>query len=225
MSTSFEPLTNRSEPPKRSNLYLIGPQCSGKTTLLNALRAFYSDHDPASHHMEQPSIIEEVVRVVMHEGFQARDLYDSVRGLHLQTHILLRQNQTEEQLKDRWFFTDRSALDTLVYAKEYTGADAFRALAGTKEWAKSRLRMQQATVIVCEAGNTDWLSADRVRLAYQDTAEWKALNEAFFVMLRDYEISYSVLPNTIKDLGERVALISSLLESDKSNPCLELISF
>ena len=226
MSTSFKALTNRSEPAKRSNVYFIGPQCSGKTTLLSALRAFYPDRDPASRGIEQPFIIEEVVRVVMHEkGFQARDLYDSVRGLQLQTHILLRQNQTEEQLKDRWFFADRSALDTLVYAKEYTGLDALKALASTKEWAKSRLRMQHATVIVCEAGNTGWLSADKVRLAYQDTAEWKALNEAFFVMLREYGISYSVLPNAIKDLGERVALVSCLLETDKSNLCLEPVSF
>jgi predicted ATPase len=67
-------------------------------------------------------------------------------------HILLRQYQTEEQMKDQWFFADRSALDTLVYAKEYTGLDAVKALARTEEWAKSRLRMQDATVIVCEAG-------------------------------------------------------------------------
>lgn len=226
MFTSVETLTTRGGPQKRSNLYLIGPECSGKTTLLNALRAFYSDCDPASHGIEQPFVIEEVVRVIMHEkGFQARDLYDSVRGLQLQTHILLRQNQTEEKLKDRWFLADRSALDTLVYAKEYTGLDALRALASTKEWAKSRLRMQHATVIVCEAGNTEWLSADKVRLAYQDAAEWKALNEAFFVMLREYGISYSVLPNAIKDLGERVALVSRLLETDKSKPGLEPVSF
>ena len=219
MPTSVETLTNRRGLSKESNLYLIGPQCSGKTTLLNALGTFYSNHDPASHPIEQPFIVEEVVRVVMHEkGFQARDLYDSVRGLQLQMHILLRQNQTEEQLKDRWFLADRSALDTLVYAKEYTGTDAFRALASTNEWAESRLRMQQATVVVCEAGNTEWLSADKVRLAYQDTAEWKALNEAFFVMLREYGISYSVLPNAIKDMGELVALVSRLLETDKSNP-------
>ncbi|KAJ5042665.1 AAA domain-containing protein [Bipolaris maydis] len=226
MSTSFGTLNNRSGTPKQSNLYLIGPQCSGKTTLLNALRAFYSDRDPASHGIEQPFFIEEVVRVIMHEkGFQARDLYDSVRGLQLQTHILLRQNQIEEQLKDRWFLADRSALDTLVYAKQYTGTDAFKALASTKEWENSRLRMQYATVIVCEAGNTEWLSADKVRLAYQDTAGWKALNESFFVMLREYGISYSVLPNAVKDLGERVALVSRLLNTDTSNACLEPVSF
>jgi predicted ATPase len=225
MSTSLETLTNRSGPPKRSNLYLIGPQCSGKTTLLSALRAFYSDHDPASHGINQPFIIEEVARFIIQEkGFQATDLYDSVRGLQLQMHILLRQDQTEEQMKDRWFFADRSALDTLVYAKEYTGLDALKALARTEEWAKSRLRMQHATVIVCEAGNTEWLSADRVRLSYQDTSEWKALNEAFFIMLREYEIPYSVLPNAIKDLGERVALVSRLLEIDKSNLCLKPVS-
>lgn len=61
--------------------------------------------------------------------------------------------------------------------------------------------MQHATVIVCEADDTEWLSADKVRLVYQDTAEWKALNEAFFVMLREYEMSYSVLPDAIEDLG------------------------
>jgi nicotinamide riboside kinase len=218
MSTSIETLTNRSGPPPRSNVYLIGPQCSGKTTLFNALRAFYSDRDPTSHGIEQPFFIEEIARIVIQEkGFQARDLRDSVRGLQLQMHILLRQNQIEEHLENRWFFADRSALDALVYAKEYTGLDAFEALVSTKEWEKSKLRMQNGIVIVCEAGNTEWLSADSVRLAYQDTAEWNALNEAFFVMLREYGISYSVLPSAIKDLEERVALVCRLLETDSSN--------
>ena len=85
--------------------------------------------------------------------------------------------------------------------------------------------MQHATVIVCEAGNTEWLSADTVRLAYHDTSEWKALNEAFFIMLREYEIPYSVLPNAIKDLGERVALVRRLLEMDTSDLCLAPVSF
>lgn len=162
----------------------------------------------------------------MHEkGFQAKDLHDSVRGLQLQTHILLRQNQIEEQLKDLWFLADRSALDALVYAKEYTGLDALKALASTKEWEESRFRMKHATVIVCEAGNTEWLSADEVRLAYRDTAEWKALNEAFFAMLKEHGISYSVLPNAVNSLREQVALVSRLLETDKSDPCLKSVSF
>jgi len=94
-----------------------------------------------------------------------------------------------------------------------------------EEWSKSRLRLQHATVIVCEAGNTDWLSADKIRLTYQDTAEWKALNEAFFYMLREYGISYSALSSAIKDLGERVTLVSQLLERDMNNPCSEPVSF
>lgn len=103
----------------------------------------------------------------MHEkGFQERDLYDSFRGLQLQTHILLRQNQAEEQQKDRWFLADRSVLDALVYAKEYTGTDALKALSNTKEWAKSNLRMEHATVTVCEAANTEWPGAEKVRLVY-----------------------------------------------------------
>jgi len=82
MSTSAKTLTNRSGHPKRPNLYLIGPQCSGKTTLLNALRAFYSDYDPTSHGIEQLFFIEEAVRIVMHKKrFRAKDLYDNVRGL------------------------------------------------------------------------------------------------------------------------------------------------
>ncbi|KAG9194911.1 hypothetical protein G6011_00031 [Alternaria panax] len=96
-----------------------------------------------SHDKRQSSIVEEAARFIMQEeDFQAADLCDSVRGLELQMRILLRQNQTEEQMEDQWFFADRSALDALVYAKEYTGPDALKALVGTNEWAKSRSRMQ-----------------------------------------------------------------------------------
>lgn len=222
MSTKSESFNNGSKPSRRSNLYLIGPQCSGKTTLLNALRALYSDHDPAFQDIDKPFIIEEAARLIMQEeGFQATDLCDSVRGLELQMRILRRQDQTEEQMRDRWFFADRSPLDTLVYAKKYTGPDALKTLAQTEEWARSRSRMQRATVVVCEAGNVEWLSADSVRIAYQNASEWKALNGAFFDLLRECGIRYSVLSYGIKDLGQRVALVSRFLENDKSSLYVE----
>ncbi|KAB2100120.1 hypothetical protein AG0111_0g11721 [Alternaria gaisen] len=225
MSTKSENFTNRSRPSRRSNLYLVGPQCSGKTTLLNALRALYSDHNPASQDIDKPFIIEEAARLIMQEeGFQATDLCDSVRSLELQMRILRRQDQTEEQMRDQWFFADWLPLDTLVYAKEYTGIDALKTLAQTEEWARSRSRMQHATVVVCEAGNVEWLSADSIRIAYRDASEWKALNGAFFDLLRECGIPYSVLSHAIKDLGQRVALVSRFLENDKSRLYMEPVS-
>jgi predicted ATPase len=198
-----------------SNLYLIGPQCAGKTTLLEALQAYYAidaNREFENRHVERPAIIEEVVRTVMHEkGFTVQHLENPDKGFELQQCILLGQYNAEETLQDGWYMSDRSGLDALVYANTYLGASAAKKLENMDEWSTLRKRMQDGVVVVCEAGNPDWLSEDRVRMAYNNTVEWERLNNEFYAMLTHYDIEYTVLPKHVRDLRERVSFITNKL--------------
>jgi hypothetical protein len=40
--------------------------------------------------------------------------------------------------------------------------------------------MKDAVIIVCEAGNTEWLSGDDVRITYEDTRKWEDLTGQFY---------------------------------------------
>jgi predicted ATPase len=209
------PPTSRNKSQKPPNIYLIGPQCAGKTTLLEALRAYYAidaSREFENQRVECPAIIEEVVRRVMHgKGFNVQDLKNVDRGFELQQRILLEQYNAEEILQDEWYISDRSGLDALVYAKAYIGVSAAKKLENTGEWNRLQKRMQDAVVVFCEAGNADWLSEDEVRMAYSNTAEWERLNKEFHAMLIQHDIGYIILPKHVRDLQERVALIKNTL--------------
>jgi AAA domain len=87
------------------NIYLVGAQCTGKTTLLGALQTHFADarnRNFHGRHVEEPGIIEEVVRKVMRDkGFNVNDIGRPDRGLELQQHHLQAQSDAEEALHDR----------------------------------------------------------------------------------------------------------------------------
>ncbi|KAM3067002.1 hypothetical protein ACMFMG_011784 [Clarireedia jacksonii] len=209
------PPTSKNGSRKPPNIYLIGPQCTGKSTLLEALRAYYaidSNREFENQRVECPAIIEEVVRRVMREnGFSVQDLKDAHRGFELQQRVLLEQYHAEEIIQGEWYISDRSGLDALVYAKEYIGVSTAKELENTREWNTLRKRMQDAVVVFCEAGTADWLSEDEVRMAYSNTAESERLNKEFHTMLIQHRIQYVVLPKHLRDLLERVDLIKNTL--------------
>src|SRR5438034_984377 len=113
------------KPFKLPNIYLVGAQCTGKTTLLRALQMHFADPKNREFHgqlVEEPAIVEEVVRKVMRDkNFNVNDIGKPDRGFELQRHNLQEQYDAEEALKDRWFISDRSGLDAVVYAKAYLG--------------------------------------------------------------------------------------------------------
>lgn len=197
------------------NLYLIGPQCAGKTTLLDSLRSYYSvdaHRHFANQYVAPPAVIEEVVRKVMNEkGFNAQDLKNPDRGFELQKHILLGQHNAEKMIQGGWYISDRSGIDVLVYAKAYVGLASAKKLGNMDEWNTLRRRMQDAVVVLCEAGNPNWLSHDHARMAYKSVAEWEQLNEEFHDMLVHQGIGYAVLPKHVLTLMERVSLIHDIL--------------
>ena len=203
---------------KPPNVYLVGAQCTGKTTLLKALQTHFADaktRDFHGQHVEPPAIIEEVVREVMrNKDFNVNDIRKPDRGLELQQCTLQAQFNAEEALKDRWFISDRSGLDAIVYAQVYLGPTAAVMLTESREWDVLRLRMRGAVVIVCEAGNTEWLSGDNVRITYKNTGEWEDLNREFHNALRQHAIEYIVLPKEMRDLQQRLFFVERALRTD-----------
>jgi chromosomal replication initiation ATPase DnaA len=77
---------------KPPNIYLVGAQCIGKTTLLEALRTHFVDaknRDFHNQYVEAPVMIEEVVREVMRsKGFNVNDIKQPERGLELQQYTI-----------------------------------------------------------------------------------------------------------------------------------------
>lgn len=207
------------------SIYVIGAQCTGKTTLVNALEAHFSraylpgnaDKDDA---WRPPTVVREVARNVMREeGFEAGDLRASeARALELQRRILAGQARAEAAATANdgaaWILADRSALDPVVYARQYGGGEAAMALLEqeTGEAALSgrpalRERLARALVVVCEAGAAAWLVDDGVRLVPVDSAEWLATHRAFLALLAELALPFVVLPCAVETVEARVAFV------------------
>ncbi|KAI0970737.1 AAA domain-containing protein [Xylaria arbuscula] len=190
------------------NIYIIGSQCTGKTTLVNAISESLKHHPAAS--AEPPGFIKEVARSVLKKhGFTREDIRCSQdRALELQTLIIEAQAEAEKsELKTHsWFISDRSAIDPIVYARKYVGKKAGDALASSAQWTEMRDRMAKSLVILCEA-RVDWLTDDGVRLMPLDSAEWWKLHTEFGLVLADAGLQYHVLPSQIMDTSERVQFV------------------
>jgi len=197
------------------NIYVIGPQSTGKTTLVNALeKAFTSGNGtPNRFNRTQPAIIREVARIVLKTyNFTRDDITNSpTRALKLQELILKAQVKAEESALNEspekaWFVSDRSGLDPIVYAKIFVGEDASQQMISSDEWKASAERMKNGLVILCEAGCT-WLVDDGTRLMPQDMEDWLRLNSAFHEVLEKLGINKLVIPKSVPDLQERVQIV------------------
>ncbi|OJK00819.1 hypothetical protein ASPACDRAFT_42310 [Aspergillus aculeatus ATCC 16872] len=144
MSTQNQPL----------NIYLVGAHFTGKTTLVEGLRTHLTDSLVAELCGENgsPAIINELVRDIMRtDGFTASDVRNPTAGLELQKSTILAQHQAEEKLKGKWYISDRSGINPIVYAEVFLGRPAAEELTKLKEWRVLRKKMKKACVIVCEA--------------------------------------------------------------------------
>ena len=191
------------------NIYVIGAQGTGKTTLVNALANHFKqkkDRVWQGEMLEEPRIIKEVARNVLQKhGFTASDITTSKeRALQLQELILQAQFEAEQATEGSWFISDRSGLDPVVYAKVYVGESAASEMLGSATWRSLRLR--DGLVIVCEAGS-DWLWDDGVRLMPTDTEEWMALHKTFCALLRDLGIDFEIVSRKTS-VAERVQSVS-----------------
>ncbi|KAK3994423.1 AAA domain-containing protein [Cladorrhinum sp. PSN332] len=202
---SSTPLREMSHPP---NIYIVGAQCTGKTTLVNNLRQHF-ESNPTDQY-RPPIFITEVARSVLKtNSFTALDVVTPSRSLELQQLILDAQTAAERDAFDQWFISDRSGADPITYALRYVGDEATDKLVKSKEWQEVRERMKNGVVVVCEANKdaASWLHDDGVRLMPKDILDWMGFHRLFCWFLDSQGIEYVVLPPSIGDHKDRVGYV------------------
>ncbi|KAG6008458.1 hypothetical protein E4U21_004480 [Claviceps maximensis] len=196
------------------NIYIIGAQCTGKTTLVNALaahaRANSSINSDVSLPCVRPAIIQEVARTVLStHDFTAHDISTSVqRCSTLQMLILRAQHAREREALETstWFISDRSGLDPLVYAERHVGPAFVRDMMLTAEWQQLRASLARSLILVCEPVE-EWLVDDGVRLMPADWQDWRDYHRRFCSFLEALGLEYQVVPSTMPQLGLRVRYV------------------
>jgi nicotinamide riboside kinase len=191
------------------NIYVIGPQSTGKTTLVNKLRDALR-HWLAGATIEPPQIVTEVARTVLTKHkYTANDITSSTdRCLALQKLILEAQASAEKEalLRSSWFISDRSGFDPLVYAREYVSPGAVVEMQQLPAWVEVKARMEKSLIVVCEAG-TPWLMDDGVRLMPDSEDAWMKLSRDFCDLLDETGFGYCVVPRTMLELLERAQFV------------------
>lgn len=202
--------------PQPRNIYIVGAQCTGKTTLVNALERFFKGWAPTGT-IKPPRIVTEVARTVLRENnFQTAEIRDSpTRSFELQKLILQKQYEAEDVSEDRWIISDRSAVDPVMYAKHHAGEDAHQILLETPEWRKLERKMRSSVVIVCQAVPA-WLKDDGVRLMPKDDSDWTEFHNIFCDFLTERKIPFVILPNSTIDLDSRVKFVFNLWQASNS---------
>jgi nicotinamide riboside kinase len=215
-ATMSDDHTNTDVPSRSPNIYVIGAQSTGKSTLVHALANRFRENTSRDSR-NAPRIIQEVARGVLRDhNFTAVDIRASrTRALQLQRLILDAQAQAERQAlrSSSWFISDRSAIDPIVYAWLYVSPDAARDLMTLGEWQEMRDRMASASLVVlCEAG-VEWLLDDGVRLMPTGEEEWQQMHGLFCRLLEETGVAYVVLPKELKLREERLAFVIERLET------------
>jgi len=205
-----------------SNIYIIGAQSTGKTTLVRALQHHFdayqtpSSSSSSSSLPTKPQVITEVARgVLVEHSFTAHDITSSpARALALQELILKAQASAESAALDAgtWFISDRSGVDPIVYARKYVSESAATDLACSPEGLVLQSRMKNSVVIVCEAG-VKWLVDDGVRLMPGSWDEWMDTHQLFCSCLKELELKYGVITRDMTDINERVKFVLDKWES------------
>lgn len=196
--------------PDYRNIFIIGAQSTGKSTLVEALKGIYTNNTGP----ESPKviIIEEVARKVLEDlGISGPDSINSTEDfLQLQAAVLKGQLGAESKAKRKnvaWYISDRSGLDPIVYARLFVGNEGAQMLLESMEWASLERNTKAGWVFLCEAGCT-WLVDDGMRLMPKDLEEKEHVDQAFRSLLRERKIEYCIVPRSVTAMDERVALVT-----------------
>jgi len=197
------------------NIYIIGAQSSGKTTLISALTTYFANKSDLTWRglaIQKPQILKEVARQVLqdHES-TGQDISESeTRALELQTFILNAQYKAENAAKGSWLISDRSGVDAIVYGKYHAGETGAEKLLSTKEWKELENVLRDSLIIVCEPV-ISWLEEDGLRFMPKDplakTELVSAIHQMFCDFLDKANFRYSVLPNTLCELDGRLSFV------------------
>lgn len=190
-----------------ANIYIIGAQCTGKTTLVDALKDYLTQY--REQDTPDPIIISELARNVLRElKIDRHDIANlPEKSLELQTAILKAQYKAEAVAKDAgWYISDRSGLDPIVYARLSVGEDAAQTLLNSAEWKTLEQNMKEGRVFVCEAG-CKWLMDDGTRWMPDSPEHWDGFDQAFRDLLKHRKIGFQVVPRDVTQTHERVEMV------------------
>ena len=199
----------------RRNVYVIGPQSTGKTTLIKALVEFFGGDG---------AVIQEVARNVMREKGYSRidvDSNDDERKFGLQRDIFNAQVEKELALVQAGtpFVSDRSAVDPLIYLLHYCGRETMSRITSTDEWRKVRDRYADTkqSLLVLLSPVREFLIDDNVRYMSKSLDDWHLLATNFRLFLVEEEIAFIEMGKDVLDIKDRVARVITELNSERSS--------
>jgi len=198
-------MANSNQDEEVPSIYIVGAQCTGKTTLADAL---YTRILQA--HVNLPvSVIKEVARNGLKSQNITRDdiRSGSERAMCFQDSIL--EAQWQEELNcdtSRMVISDRSGIDPIVFASKFDPQDHAKAMLESRAWEELGERMRHAIVIVCEPV-TSWLVDNGVRLMPESTEELLEIHQLFCKLLQNVSIDFRVLPASITHVQDRVDFV------------------
>lgn len=208
-----------SESTQPPNVYVVGAQCTGKTTLIDALtKRFHisENRNWAGRTTSEPQVIKEVARKVLKKhNFTTADITSSpARALELQKLILEAQYHAEQTAAGSWYISDRSAMDPIVYAKVFVGEDAVLKMIQTEAWTQLREKMRKGLVFVCTP-NPAWLYDDGVRTMPKDWDEWVSLHRTFCDSLKAQDVHFEILSAEMSVDERTNVILQRVLQLDR----------
>lgn len=197
-------------------IYVIGAQCTGKTTLVEAICAWLAQNKPQT----SVGVIRETARMTLQSHkFTREDIRPGgARCLQLQKLIMNGQEQAEQNIMSQnldFVVADRSGIDPLVYAQMYCGDAATQEMIECGTWKELKSHMKKGTVIICEPVQ-QWLTDDNVRLMPRDQEEWDLMHQTFCTILDQQQLNYTILPRSVLALEERVKFVLSVLDPNSA---------
>lgn len=208
-------------PTPHKNVYIIGPQSTGKTTLVNALETLLLSADRSQQdglQLPPPAFVREVARDVLRAHQFSRDdiFVGSIRGLELQRRILDAQLAAEDVAlsagsRSVWLISDRSGVDPIVYARVFNGPGAAAELTSSEAWSKLRERMRHGLVFLCGV-EPAWLVDDGTRRMPDNEDDWMQVESAFREVLTAQAIDFIDIPRGVHEIGLRIGLIIDAID-------------
>ena len=187
------------------SIYIIGAQCTGKTTLVEDVARQLQQEQPTPLF----TVIKELARNILKiAGVDRNDIKaGSVKAGEFQRLVLQAQLDAEIDGQTRGFIiSDRSGIDPVAYTKLYGPSAIAEELLESPQWKFLRERMCQGLVVLCEPVPA-WLFDDGTRLMPEDNQEWFQLHRVFIKLLQEAGIAFEVLPTTCVWKEERVAFV------------------
>lgn len=197
-----------------TELYVVGPSSTGKTTLCNALAQSMTPHSWC--------YITEAARHVMKKRGFTRD---DVETIEMQSAIMLAQLEREVEVCERarstgeaLVLSDRSGVDPIVYAvltaKDERQARQKKSILLEYPTFQSALKRYRKAKFLLLRPVPEWLVDDGVRILEEQARSFYV----FRAMLAELGIPYHVMGEEVKDLSERVNWVKGRITTGSADP-------